>query len=201
VHNLGDALGAGGIPLAGRFLGERDLDLGKYERETPCDWVSGSFMLVRSEALDTIGWFDERFFLFSEETDLSWRLRKAGWEVHHFPSLTIRHNYTDSRGNAWLEAQMAYARSQFARKHFSGALQALHRFTIALRYGLRVALYSILLRHDRDRRRAVREALIAVLREKPPSANGRLLVRRHDDRKAEHEEEQIRNLYERHEVE
>ena len=42
-------------------------------------------MLVRRDALDAVGGFDERFFLFSEETDLCRRVRDAGWEVHHFP--------------------------------------------------------------------------------------------------------------------
>ena len=42
-------------------------------------------MLARREALDTAGCFDERFFLFSEEVDLCWRIRQAGWDIRHLP--------------------------------------------------------------------------------------------------------------------
>jgi GT2 family glycosyltransferase len=201
AHNFADALGVGGVPLARRFLGLRELDPRRYDHETPCDWTSGSFMLVRREALDTVGWFDERFFLFCEETDLCWRLRHAGWEIHYFPSLTIQHHEKDTGGDAWLEAQLAYAQLQFARKHFSRTRQALYRLTLGCRYAFRSALYSTLRRRDRNRRRAVRKALSAVLYEQPPSADGRLLNRCHDDVKSQKEKEQIRDPYEEHEVE
>jgi GT2 family glycosyltransferase len=60
------------------WLGERELRPGPYERETRCDWTSGSFMLARREAIDAAGFFDERFFLYSEERDLCCRITLAG---------------------------------------------------------------------------------------------------------------------------
>ena len=42
-------------------------------------------LLVRREALDEVGTFDEDFFIYSEETDLCRRLRAAGWRTQYFP--------------------------------------------------------------------------------------------------------------------
>src|SRR4051812_49250911 len=78
VNMLAEALAVEKMPLIRRFFGERVLDRQPYGRETPCDWTSGSFMLVRREALRGCRGFDERFFLFSEETGLCWRLRQGG---------------------------------------------------------------------------------------------------------------------------
>jgi hypothetical protein len=73
-------------------LGERELDLGRYADELPCDWTSGSFMLARREALESAGYLDERFFIYSEEPDVCLRMNKAGWEVRHLPCMTIVHH-------------------------------------------------------------------------------------------------------------
>ena len=65
------------------WFGERELDMTRYEQDVGCDWTSGSYMLARREALESAGVFDERFFIFSEETDLCFRIRQAGWDIRH----------------------------------------------------------------------------------------------------------------------
>jgi len=157
THMLAEALAVERIPGIRRVLGERELDPREYERQRPCDWTSGSFMLVRGAALDEVGGFDERFFLYSEETDLCWRLKRAGWEVVHLPQMTICHFEDDRRGSAALEAQAAYARMQLARKHFPREAAG-YRRALALRYALRVACSR-----PGGRRAAKREAAGAAL--------------------------------------
>jgi len=164
---VAEALGIERMPGARRMLGERELDEREYDRERDCDWTSGSFMLARKAALDDSGWFDERFFLFSEETDLCWRLKQDGWEVVHMPWMTIRHHEHDGQENARLEAQAAYSRMQFARKHFPRRAAG-YRRALALRYGLRVGAYSLLGRSDDGRPRAARAALETVRNGKAP---------------------------------
>ena len=56
------------------------------------DWAMAAALLVRREALDEVGLFDEEFFIYSEETDLSRRLRRAGWRTQYFPSVTVVHH-------------------------------------------------------------------------------------------------------------
>jgi len=156
LNMLAEALAVERAPLLRRFLGERVLAPGRYDREGRCDWTSGSFMLARAEALRACGGFDERFFLFSEEADLCWRLKQEGWDVAHLPQLTIRHFESERSATPRMEAQSAYARLQFARKHVPRVVP--YRLAMALRYALRA------------RRPAARAALETTLKEQPPLA-------------------------------
>jgi N-acetylglucosaminyl-diphospho-decaprenol L-rhamnosyltransferase len=53
--------------------------------------VMGACMLVRREAIDEVGYCDEEYFLFSEETDWCYRFRESGWEVVFFPGAECMH--------------------------------------------------------------------------------------------------------------
>ncbi|MCX8019770.1 MAG: glycosyltransferase family 2 protein [Chitinophagaceae bacterium] len=53
--------------------------------------LAGAFMMVRREALNKTGGFDERFFMYGEDIDLSWRLIQAGYKNYYFPETTIVH--------------------------------------------------------------------------------------------------------------
>jgi N-acetylglucosaminyl-diphospho-decaprenol L-rhamnosyltransferase len=55
------------------------------------DFVMGAAMLVRREAADAIGLFDEDFFMFNEESDWCFRFRQAGWEVLFYPGAEVFH--------------------------------------------------------------------------------------------------------------
>jgi GT2 family glycosyltransferase len=55
------------------------------------DWLSGAALLVRREAADAVGLFDESFFLFSEEADWLTRFRRAGWQVWFYPGAEVVH--------------------------------------------------------------------------------------------------------------
>lgn len=55
------------------------------------DWITGCAMMLRNEALCKSGLFTERFFLYYEDVDLSFRIRKAGYELHYLPNLSVYH--------------------------------------------------------------------------------------------------------------
>ena len=55
------------------------------------DWLFGPALLVRREAADAVGLFDEDFFMFSEEVDWMTRFRRAGWKVLFFPDAEVMH--------------------------------------------------------------------------------------------------------------
>jgi N-acetylglucosaminyl-diphospho-decaprenol L-rhamnosyltransferase len=166
LHMLAEAIGLAGLPGPRRFLGERLRSAHGYKLPRTCDWVCGSFMLVRTAALDGIGWFDERL-LCVEDTDLCWRLRRFGWEVVYLPCMTVRNHQHDRLENPRQEARMAYGRMQFARKHFPTAA-AEYRWALALRYALRVGAYSLRGRYESHRKRAARAALDTVVKGHPP---------------------------------
>jgi N-acetylglucosaminyl-diphospho-decaprenol L-rhamnosyltransferase len=64
-----------------------------FEYDEPCEaeFLMGACLLVRREAADTVGLFDEDFFMFSEETDWCYRFRQAGWKVLFTPDAEFVH--------------------------------------------------------------------------------------------------------------
>ncbi len=74
----------------------------RHAREHEPDWVSGACLLARREALEAVGGFDERFFLYEEDADLCRRLRVAGWRVVFTPAAEVRHRlgHSMARGAA-----------------------------------------------------------------------------------------------------
>lgn len=55
------------------------------------DAISGSFMLTRKSVLDTVGLFDEDYFMYAEDIDISYRIKQAGYKVIYFPLAKILH--------------------------------------------------------------------------------------------------------------
>jgi GT2 family glycosyltransferase len=164
-----EAIASERFPFHADWLGERELDLVLYERDLSCDWTSGSFMLTRRSALDSAGWFDERFFLFSEEVDLCARIRAAGWEIRHVPAMTIRHHFNKVGTSPRMVAQDAFSRMQYMRKHFTPERRAVSTGALLLRHGLRALPVGRDLVRTRERRSAARAALRVLLgRDEPP---------------------------------
>ena len=62
-----------------------------HDRTEEVDWLYGPALLVRREAADAVGLFDEDFFMFSEEVDWMTRFRRAGWKVLFFPGAQVVH--------------------------------------------------------------------------------------------------------------
>ncbi len=140
---LGEALASERWPVHPAWAGERVLDPSAYARAGDCDWVVGSFLLARREALLGAGMLDERFFLYCEEPDLCLRVKRAGWHVRYLPRMTIRHHAGKGGVRPRMVAQEAYARRQYARKHFWPAHRALYLAALAARYGLRRKTWAL----------------------------------------------------------
>ncbi len=107
------------------------------------DCVSGCAVWLRRDALDEIGAWDERYFMYMEDVDLCWRLDRDGWRVAYEPAgevihvqgaTTARHPYRmliEHHRSAW----------RFARRRFTGARVALLPFA-AVYLVFRTALTS-----------------------------------------------------------
>lgn len=161
LRALGDALKAEALPRRPRWLGERELNPSAYEMEFPCDWTSGSFMLARREALESAGYFDERFFMYSDETDLCRRIKLAGWDIRHLPQMTILHHDRKAGIKPHIESLGAITRMMYARKFFSPAHRVAYRAAVVLRHGLR-CVYAGSGETGRLKRAANRAALAAT---------------------------------------
>jgi N-acetylglucosaminyl-diphospho-decaprenol L-rhamnosyltransferase len=75
-----------------------------HDRAEEVDWLYGPALLVRRDAADSVGLFDEDFFMFSEEVDWMTRFRRAGWKVLFFPGVQVVHVGGASHGgNLYVE--------------------------------------------------------------------------------------------------
>jgi GT2 family glycosyltransferase len=97
---------ASGIGRAIRPLGERNLMVGMFDAEKPrrVPWAIAAFLLVRRDAWNEIGGFDERQWMYAEDLDIGWRLHKAGWATRYEPSARVEHESSASTDQAWGDA-------------------------------------------------------------------------------------------------
>jgi N-acetylglucosaminyl-diphospho-decaprenol L-rhamnosyltransferase len=130
VPSLTDAIGhavLGPFRPHNRFTRRyRQLDADP-ERPRDAEWVSGAAIWLRRAALDDVGGWDEGFFLFMEDVDLCWRLRRAGWRVGYEPGGRVLHLEGKSRSGHPYQSIVAHHRSalRFASKRWHGARRLL----------------------------------------------------------------------------
>jgi N-acetylglucosaminyl-diphospho-decaprenol L-rhamnosyltransferase len=86
------------------------------------DWLSGACVAVRAVAFASIGGFDEAYFMYVEDLDLCWRLRRAGWRVRYEPSAEVTHVQGHSSRRHPYRMLVAHHRStlRFARRSSTG---------------------------------------------------------------------------------
>ena len=73
------------------FMPKIDPDSLDFDVPTECDWVPGCYYLLRKKVVDQVGLFDPRYFLYYEEVDNCFAIRKAGWKVVALPNVNVVH--------------------------------------------------------------------------------------------------------------
>jgi len=163
MRQLCEALGSERLPVRPSWAGQRVLDPAAYDRETRCDWVSGSFMFARREAVIQAGLMDERYFLYCEETDFCAAITAAGWEVRYLPDMTFVHHCGTNGQNPRLVAQEAYSSRQYFHKHYGPVRRTLSAAALSLFYARRSLASAGHDRNARNERVAARAALRTLL--------------------------------------
>ncbi|MHA2380555.1 MAG: glycosyltransferase family 2 protein, partial [Candidatus Thorarchaeota archaeon] len=74
-----------------RHFGRYNLTYLDPDEVAEVDSVVGAFMLVRAEALKQVGLLDENFFMYGEDLDWAYRIKKVGWKVYYNPEVTVLH--------------------------------------------------------------------------------------------------------------
>lgn len=93
VNNVGSVVLTAGY---GADRGYQDVDAGQYDEPAEVFALCGCAVAIRTEAGRELDWFDDDFFLYYEDTDLSWRLRAAGWSIRYEPKAVVRHVHSAS---------------------------------------------------------------------------------------------------------
>lgn len=82
-----------GLHHLSRRLGDRLTLEGYWDEDRPreVDWAIGAFMIVRREAFDAAGGFDDAQWMYAEDLDLGWRIRREGWTTRYEPRARVKH--------------------------------------------------------------------------------------------------------------
>jgi N-acetylglucosaminyl-diphospho-decaprenol L-rhamnosyltransferase len=91
------------------------------------DWVAATHIVVRRSAWEQVGGFDDGYFMYMEDVDLCWRLRRAGWKVGYEPGATVVHDIGRSTDQTPYRMIVAHHRSlwRYARRTSTGWRRAL----------------------------------------------------------------------------
>ncbi len=117
-----------GSQIFGRYyLGH----LSQYQNHE-VDVLAGAFMMIPKNVLDTVGSFDNTFFMYGEDVDLSYRIQKAGYSNYYFAGSSIIH----FKGESTKKGSLNYVRlfykamSQFVKKHYTGSRAGFFNFLV-----------------------------------------------------------------------
>ena len=125
VPSPGDAVGHALLgmvrpsnPFTRRY---RQLDIDPT-RPRDVDWLSGAAVWLRRSALQSVGGWDEHYFMYMEDIDLGWRLRRLGWRVAYEPGGAVMHVQAASTDRHPYRMIVAHHRSafRFAAKRWHG---------------------------------------------------------------------------------
>jgi GT2 family glycosyltransferase len=89
LDSTGDFYSTWGLPFP---RGRDEIDTDQYDDDQVIFGASGGASLYRIEMLKQIGLFDERFFAYFEDVDLSFRAQLAGWKIRYQPTAVARHH-------------------------------------------------------------------------------------------------------------
>ena len=92
----------------GLHVGINEIDKGQYNKKKVFDYINGSALLIKKEVFEDIGFLDETFFLYFEETDLALRALEEGYGSLYVPDSEIWHKISKSGGGIKKEIGLYY---------------------------------------------------------------------------------------------
>ncbi len=102
------------------------------------DVISGAFMMIKKAVFDITGGFDEQFFMYAEDIDLSFRIRQAGYQNFYLSNTTIIHFKGESTRKDFHYVKIFHdAMELFMKKHFSVSMSSLRLYF--LKAGVRLS--------------------------------------------------------------
>jgi GT2 family glycosyltransferase len=118
----------------------------KWDIARDVDVLNGWFWLIRREALEQVGFLDERFFMYGEDVDLCRRLRDAGWRLVFEPKATAIHYGGACSDHAPIRFQLEMQRAtlQYWQKHHGSVYRALYTVVLSFHNLIRLVGYGVL---------------------------------------------------------
>jgi GT2 family glycosyltransferase len=127
------------------------------EETKSVDWLGSACLMVRRSALDEVGLLDEGYFIYGDETDLQYRLKKAGWDVYYLPGATTIH-YGGKSMNRWSRRKMVLrGKLLFYQKHYGAVRTFLFRVLLFVMSFFKLAVWAAASILPSRRERALKE--------------------------------------------
>lgn len=137
-------------PVFGKYL----LTYWKLDDFREVDSVMGACMILNREAIHQVGKLDETYFMYSEEVDLCYRLKQAGWKVRFTPNASATHIWGGSSRKMKRENFLNLYKSRilFFRKHYGRIVTFLYKLLLMFGSTIRVMSGGIasLVKRDQD---------------------------------------------------
>ena len=132
----------------------RGIDHASATEPVEVDWVGGAGIVVRREVVAQVGSLDERFFMYAEETDWCYRIKRNGWRVFGLPSAQVVHLGGQSSQSVSDEARATLYRSKcyFFEKNYGSFWAFLLKIILSGRFLLAMGWESLALAMRGSRR-------------------------------------------------
>jgi len=128
-----------------------------YPTEREVDWMSTAFMTFRRDVLEQVGLVDEEYFIYSDETDLQYRLHQTGWKIVYLPDLKTIH-FGGRSLTPWRRRHLVYrGKLLFFQKHHAPWRTLILRLLYVAVSGAKVPFWGLAWIVPPWRRRARRE--------------------------------------------
>ncbi|MCI0449762.1 MAG: glycosyltransferase [Chlorobi bacterium] len=109
-----------------RLFGRYNLTFLDENQTYEVDAIAGAFMLIKKDIYEQVGGFDEEYFMYGEDLDLCYRLKKAGYKIYYHPGTSIIHY----KGESTKKSSISYV------NNFYGAMQIFVRKNLKTRFRL-----------------------------------------------------------------
>lgn len=146
------------IPFIGSLISSFHPQLSSYNRDKQMDWVTGAFMIIPKKAFDVVGGFDENIFMYTEEMELCFRLKKLGYKTVYQNTPAIIHLGGSSGGSVLALASEVKNMIYFWKKHKPTWQLPLIKLFFLCGSLLRLLIFGII-KGDEKARRAYTQAI------------------------------------------
>ena len=155
MRALGEAVLGGHRAARVSWLGDMIRDPGRYRDGATADWATGAAMFISRSAIDAVGEWDERFFLYSEETDYALRVRDEGFRLELLAGTSVTHPGGEMSTSPHLWSLVAANQQRLYRKR--------HRLLPSVAYwAVLVAREGVRAMFGRERSRLACRVLLAL---------------------------------------
>jgi len=117
---------------------------GFFDKKQNLDWVTGAFILTRKEILDNGVSWDKDYFMYTEDTDLCYQVKKLGWEIEYNPKWSIKHYGGASSSTEYSILSEYQSIKRFYKKHYSNWQMPILRIILKIGAMGRMVLFGIL---------------------------------------------------------